>query len=233
LEPGIHQTTVAGLSAIVVVGNGYSPGAPTYLGFHLHGDGGDYDKFKSANNPVTRFIRQRGWVFVSLLSPNGWSWWQQQAGDHDQRLADAFEEMFARYNLCRGIVLGSSGSGGSEYWTSYFFPAKGDLYPAHVVVSCGGNSGHTSEARARIRELGQNAHVASRSSFYFVYGTEDRLVPGIERSIAAYGDAGFTVFVERLEGAGHCNRWADQGFPTQSEQIAAKWTELAAWLEIQ
>lgn len=224
LGPGIYDTTVAGLNAIVVVGDGYHPQQPAYLGFHIHGDGGDYDKFRKADNPVTKFVREHGWVLVSVQSPNGKSWWQNWIGDHNQKLANAFDEMFARYNLCRDIVFGSSGSGGSEYWTSYFFPEKGDVYPAHTVVSCGGSSA----ARQRIAELGKMPHVVARSTFYFVYGTEDYLVPSIERSIAAYTNAGFNVPVERLVGAGHCNKWRDQGFPTQSDQIVAKWAVMAS-----
>ena len=233
LAPGIYRTNVAGLDAIVVVGQGYSPNKATHLGFHIHGDGGDYDKFVKSGNPVTQFVNARGWILVSPLAPNGQSWWRDWIGDHNDKFAAVLDEMFAKYNVCRNRVFGSSGSGGSEFWTAYFFPEKGGQYPAHTVISCGGNDGHSSQANQQITNLGKNPTVVARSTFYYVYCTADNLLPTILQSIDKYRSAGFRVDVVALQGAGHCNKWEAQGFPTQSDQIVMRWTEIAARLGVQ
>jgi hypothetical protein len=227
LAPGRYLTTVAGLNAAVVVPPGYNPARPTYLGFFIHGDGAVYDGFVKASNPVTQFVTARNWILVSPLSPNGQSWWANRVGDHNLALARVFDEMFARYNVCRNVVFGATGSGGSEFWTSYFFPAKGGTYPAHTVVACGGNDGHDSLSRQQILTLGRNPNVVARSTFDFVYGTADRLVPGILQAIELYSRAGFDVPVEAIPQGGHCNKWKAEGRPTFHEQIRIHWGRMA------
>ena len=234
LSPGRYETTVAGLNATVVVGEGYDPQEPTYLGFFIHGDNGSWTKFQSASNPVTQFVNQRSWIFVAPQSPNGGaSWWTDWNGDHNKALGQVLDEMFAKYNVCRDVVFGSSGSGGSEFWTAYFFPEKGAGYPAHVVIGCGGNDGHDSTSRRQIIDLGQNPDVVAKSSFEYVYGTEDYLYDLIIESIELYTNAGFNVYTLELPGAGHCNEWPSQGLPTLSEQIATHWADRAAALGIE
>ena len=231
LAPGRYDTVIRGLQAIVVVGKEYHPDKPTYLTFHIHGDGGNYDKFDKNSNPVTKLVNERNWILVSPLAPNGFSWWQDQVGDHRQAFADVLEEMFRRYNVCRNIILGSTGSGGSEFWTRMFFPQKGGDYPSHTVISCGGNDANGND-REKIKVLGQNPDIVARSTFYFVYGTEDSLVPLIEDSIEMYSQAGFNVETEVIEGADHCNKWKDAGLMTQDEHIAEKWIRFAEALLI-
>lgn len=228
LAPGRHNTTVAGLNAVVVVGPKYKSSTPTYLAFLLHGDGGDYrTQFLKSSNEITQLVEARNWVFVIPQSPNGGdAWWTNMNGDHVAKFAKVLDAMFAKYNVCRNVVFGAGGSGGAEFWTSQFFPNKGGTYPAHTVVACGGNDGN-STARQKIKTLGQNSTVVSRSSFYYVYGTKDRLVPGILESISVYRNAGFRVYVDKLEGAGHCNVWKSQGFPGWYAQVATKWGILA------
>ncbi len=230
LAPGLYQTTVAGLNATVVVGNGYNSKTPTYLAFYAHGDNGNVDlaQFRSTSNDVVKFVTQRGWIFVAPQSPNGGeSWWTNWNGDHNAAFAKVLDAMFAKYNVCRNIVFGASGSGGSEFWTAYFFPEKGGTYPAHMVIGCGGNRGHDTTARQQIVTLGKNPTVVARSSFEYVYGTDDSLYPLIIRSIAAYTSAGFHVDTAELQGAGHCNQWLNEGLPRLSQQIATRWTRLA------
>ena len=125
-SPGRYLTTVAGLNAVVVVGQGYTPQTPTKLGFFLHGDGGIYTYFMDPSNATTQFIDQQGWVLVSLQAPNGYNWWDEDewVGDHNEAMVAALEEMFANYNICRDAVFGSGISGGSEFWSSRFFPSE-------------------------------------------------------------------------------------------------------------
>lgn len=222
--PGRYETTVGGLNATVVVGEGYHPGTPTYLGFFIHGDNGSWTKFQTSSNPVTQFVNQHNWIFVAPQSPNGGqSWWTSWSGDHNEAFAHVLDEMFAKYNVCRNVVFGSSGSGGSEFWTTYFFPEEGDRYPAHTVIGCGGDDGLGSAGDRKIIALGQDPNVVARSTFEYVYGTEDYLYNLIQQSIEIYTEAGFTVYVHEIPGAGHCNRWTDEGLPNLSERIAQYW----------
>jgi hypothetical protein len=233
LPPGRYETKVAGLNATVVVGKGYDPQTPTYLGFFVHGDNGSWTKFQSSSNPVTEFVNQQGWVFVAPQSPNGGeSWWENWNGDHNEALARVLDEMFAKYNVCRNILFGSTGSGGSVFWTGYFFPEKGGQYPTHIVIGCGGTYGHDSTSRQQIIALGQNPTVVTRSSFEYVYGTEDYLYNITVASIEFYTHAGFHVYPYKLQGAGHCNEWSGQGLPSLSEQTAIHWANRAAELGV-
>ena len=85
-----------------------------------------------------------------------------------------------------------------------------------------------------IIDLGQNLDVVARSTFEYVYGTEDTLYESglIQKSIAIYTQAGFNVYTTELEGAGHCNEWTDEGFPDTSTQIADHWEKRARALGI-
>jgi hypothetical protein len=233
LAPGRYRTTVAGLNATIVVGQGYDPQTPTYLAFFIHGDNGSWTKFLSASNPVTKFVNQRGWIFVAPQSPNeGEAWWTHWNGDHTEAFSRVLDKMFAKYNVCRDVVFGSSGSGGSTFWTAFFFPDKGAQYPAHTVIGCGGNPGRNRASRQRITALGQNPDAVRKSSFEYVYGTDDGLYDFIAGSIDLYTRAGFHIYVHELQGAGHCNEWPTQGFPDLSQQIANHWAERAAALGV-
>lgn len=203
-EPGIYETTVASLNAVVVVGDGYDPQQPTYLGFYLHGDEGAYWQFKYSTNRLTKFVRQQGLVFVAPQSPNnGDSWWSNWQGDHNEALGRVFDEMFAKYNLCRNQVLGSSLSGGSTFWVRNFFPNQGGEHPAYSTLLCGGVL-PSKEDRAKLTDLGQNPDIVQRSSFEFVYGSEDFLYANIQKASAFYQEAGFEVTKNELPGVGHC-----------------------------
>jgi hypothetical protein len=228
LKPGAYDTTVAGLKAIVVVGKDYNPKTPAHLVFYLHGDGGAYHLPQSIYNPVNQFINQQGWILVSPQAPNGWSWWANWKGDHPQALANVFNEMFARYNVCRHIVFGTTGSGGSEFWASQFFPNKGSQYPAHTIIACGGSAGNA----AKLADIAKNPNVVARSTFHYVYGTADNLYPGILKSIASYKNAGFKVFTKEIQNGGHCNVWPTQGLPTWPEWAVTYWKEIAERLDV-
>jgi hypothetical protein len=228
LQPGSHQTTVAGVKAIVVVGKGYTPKNPTYLGFYLHGDGAVYDGVQKSTSPINQFANRNGWIIVSPLAPNGQSWWENPKGDQKQAFANVLDKMFSQYNVCRHIVFGTTGSGGSEFWTRQFFPEKGGKYPAHTVIACGGNKGDSQ----KLSTLGKNSDVVARATFYYVYGTEDSLLSLILSSIKSYTSAGFDVRIKKLVGAGHCNKWRDQGLPTWPEWTVTYWTTMAKELGV-
>ena len=204
LAPGIHVTTVAGLKAVVVVGDGYDPQQPTHLAFYLHGDDGAYLQFQSPNHTLTKFVKEQGWIFVSPQSPNaGASWWSNWQGDHNEALAQAFEEMKTKYNVCRNVVFGSTLSGGSTFWARNFFPNKGGQHPAYTVMLCGGVLPGKDD-RPKVITLGQNPAIVTQSSFEFVYGTKDFLYNQIQQTIELYTGAGFEVSKEELLDQEHC-----------------------------
>jgi predicted esterase len=227
LVPGIYDITVANLPAVVVVGKGYDPQTPTYLGFFLHGDGGNYYRFKDPTNQVTKFITEQGWILVSPQSPNdGKRWWTEYwEEDHTQEMAAVLDEMFAQYNICRNQLFGSGVSGGSEFWANNFFPNKGAIYPAHVVLNCGGDVWIWSYQQL-LKTLGQQPNIVAKSSFTFVYGTEDYLYSTILRAIDTYTGSGFRVIVDETPGMGHCNSWFGGGYPTVEEKIVSHWTQM-------
>jgi len=229
LDPGNYSgLTVAGLNVALVVGDGYNPQTPTHLAFFLHGDGGIYDRFSSPTQPMTAFVNDHDWIFISPQAPNGQYWWKKWVGDHNQILADLFQEMFTNYNLCQNQLFGSGVSGGSEFWTSSFFPFKGDDYPAHMVLNCGGwRSPHW-----RVTELGQQPEVVAKSSFNYVYGTKDYLTPGIEIGINTYTTAGFKVYINLLDGAGHCDEWYINGLTTAPQHTVIEWERIATELGV-
>ncbi len=226
LAPGIHDTTIAGVRAIIVVGDGYNPNTPTYLGFHVHGDGGNIlNSFVKSSDPVTSFVNEQDWIFVAPEAPNEQNeWWKNYNGDHIQIFADVLDHMFENYNVCRDTVFGSSGSGGGVFWSGQFFVDRGGEYPAHTVLSCGAGGGSSSD-RQKVNALGENPDIVSRSSFFYYYGTLDISVPPstIENSMAMYQNAGFDVDGLELATGGHCNEWPGQGLPNQRERIAEKW----------
>ncbi|MDX1523469.1 MAG: LamG domain-containing protein, partial [Anaerolineae bacterium] len=180
LAPGSYVTTVAGLDAAVVVGDGYNPNTPTYLAYFLHGDGGNYDPYASTSNEINQYINEQDWIFVSPLAPNGQKWWDEWVGDHNVAFAQVLDEMFANYNVCRDIVFGSGGSGGAEFLTSYFFPALGATYPAHMVLTCGGGQDDgNSFTRQQVEAHSQMPAVVNNTTFDYVFGTEDYLYSSV------------------------------------------------------
>ncbi|MDM8528756.1 hypothetical protein QUF58_11190 [Anaerolineales bacterium HSG24] len=229
LAPGIYNdVTIAGLKAVIVVGEGYDPQQPTYLSFFLHGDGGNYYRFQDPTHSVTQLVNERGWILVSPQSPNnGERWWTEYwEANFNQNLVDLFDEIFANYNVCQNQLFGAGVSGGSEFWINYFFPHKGATYPAHMVLNCGGGVWIWSH-RQLITNLGKQPNIVAKSSFSFVYGTSDNLYPYIREAINIYQTAGFTVTVDETSGMGHCDSWYSQGYPTATDKIVEYWNSLA------
>ncbi len=229
LAAGHHNgLTVAGLNATVVVGPNYTPDRPTRLAFFLHGDGGIYDRFSNPNQPMRAFVEEHDWILVSPQAPNGLYWWTEWQVDHRDSFEAVLEAMFAEYNICRNQLFGSGVSGGSAFWASGFFPYRGGEYQAHMVLNCAG----WMQPYWRITQFGQDAEIVARSSFAYVYGSEDYLAPDIDIGVQTYQDAGFRVTVNRMEGAEHCHHWYENGEMTASEHTVFYWTQFAQELGI-
>ncbi|MBX2999213.1 MAG: hypothetical protein KF893_11935 [Caldilineaceae bacterium] len=209
---GAHITQVAGLQALVVVGNGYDPARPTFLSFYLHGDGGDYRAHEGG--PVREIVDQQGWIFVAPLAPSPYiireplpfpNRWNPDGILKSELLAAVFEEMFARYNLCRDLLLGSGASGGPVFWDQFFFPLKGDVYPAFFSYTCGGADPSGPWYRGQMLERVRSYDaLKARSRFHYRIGTEDFLFGPAQAGATAHANAGFDTIFEPLEGVGHC-----------------------------
>lgn len=224
LAPGTYSTTVAGLNSTVIVGQGYNPAETTYLSFYIHGNDGDIDRFKSSSNQVNKLVNKYGWIFVAPHSPQGNSWSSPWDESLNQAFADALDEMFARYNVCRRIVIGSTVSGGSIFWTRNFFPLRGTDYQAHTSILCGALK-VPKASRPLLTQLSQDPNIVANSTFDYIYGTNDYLEPDIQLSITEYTAAGFNVQELVIQNAGHCNEWLGNGLPNTSQRIADDWED--------
>ena len=232
LGPGTYITTVAGLNATVIVGKNYDPNKTTYLSFYLHGNDGSYTHFQSSNNQVNKFVNEHNWVFFAAQSPKGSSWSSNWDESVNEAFANALDEMFAKYNVCRGIVIGSAVSGGSIFWTGYFFPYRGGTHQAHVSLLCGALRGRK-DAPDKVNQLGQDPGIVARSTFDYIYGTEDYLYDNIQTSIGIYTNAGFNVDQLVIQGAGHCDQWFQVGLPNTSQRIVNDWADRIEELDLE
>lgn len=225
LAPGTYSTTVAGLNSTVIVGQGYNPAQTTYLSFYIHGNDGDIDRFKSSSNQVNKLVNKYGWIFVAPHSPQGNSWSSPWDESLNEAFADALDEMFAKYNVCRRIVIGSTVSGGSIFWTQRFFPLRGGDYQAHTSILCGALKIPKKWPPNLLTQLAQDPNVVANSTFDYIYGTGDYLLDGIQKSLAEYTAAGFKVEEFVIQGGGHCNEWSGQGLPNTNQRIADDWED--------
>ena len=218
LAPGTYDMTVAGLKAMVIVGTNYQPQNPTYLAFYLHGDEGGYNFHQNPFNQINKLVNQKGWIYVAPQSPplipgqTTHSSWASAPTPKADMLAAVLDEMFAKYNVCRDVILGSSASGGSAFYDDNFFPMKGDMYPAHMILACGSNVNapfdhHDIDEKLAI--FGQSSEIMARSRFQYSYGSEDFLFDNIQEGMALYTGAGLTVIKDELPGEGHCGSFVD------------------------
>jgi hypothetical protein len=204
--PGIYDTMIAGRPARVIVGDGYDPRTPTRLAFFLHPDGGGY----RIDDYVYLLAKRKGLILVSPQAPKSTDRWWQWYANPDQNIAflsNVFEEMFARYNLCRDMLVGGSMSGGSYFYDRYFLPHRGGKYLAKMILTCGGGalgSGSGDEDDLVMR-LAENPEIVARTELQYSYGSEDFLYNEIQQSINFLISSGFRVVNDEMPGVGHCH----------------------------
>lgn len=212
LSPGAHVTQVAGLEALVVVGSGYNPERPTFLSFYLHGDGGEDYRWHEGG-PVRQIVDEQGWIFVTPLAPSPFivrpslpypHRWNPDGYLKTEHLAAVFNEMFASYNLCQDVLLGSGASGGSVFWDQYFFPLKGDTYPAFFSFTCGGGGFHDAYRSDMQERINSYDSIKTRSRFHYRIGTTDFLYATTQASATARANTGYNTIFEPLDGVDHC-----------------------------
>ena len=222
LPVGTHDTTIAGQPATVIVGEGYDPQTPTYLGFYLHGDEGGYNFHAGQFSEINQFINSESWIYVAPQAPQynaAYPWYANGVGSDETLiennaalLRDVLDDTFAKYNVCRNILFGGSASGGSWFYDGYFFPNNGDQYPAFINIGCG-SSGINGDGNnvwiftgyyQKIQNLSQNTNILARSELKYTIGTNDFLYDNAVASANTYASLGFGVKTEYLAGVGHC-----------------------------
>ena len=224
LAPGTYSdTTIAGQPAVVIVSENYDPSEPTVLTFYLHGDGGGYTFYSQDGRPLNDLVRNNGWIFVSPQSftdagSGTTRWWGagvsgNAAGNagieaNAQLLEDVFEEMFAKYNLCRNVLMGHSASGGSWFYDGYFVPSRGDRYPAFMNIGCG-SSGIDSgwsffPFYDNLNSFKDDNGIQNRTQLHYTIGDQDFLFDEAEDAVPHYQGLGFDVTTDFLTDVTHC-----------------------------
>jgi len=232
LGPGEHGVSIGGRPALLYVGSGYDPARPAMLTFYLHGDGaGDQGYMSTARRQL---IDDNGWVYVSPRA-NGDVWWStgvsNAPGGNDgietnaRVLDDVLETLFADYNLCRNVLLGSSASGGSWFYDAYYLPTRGDVYPAYMNLGCGSSGIDDAWVLypfyADLLTFNTNPAILARIKLHYSIGTDDFLYDGALAASAHLDSLGFDVTTDFRDGVAHCAYDVD---PT----AVRWWTDLCA-----
>jgi pimeloyl-ACP methyl ester carboxylesterase len=185
---------------------------PLRLGLYLHGDGAAAYKSSSALEAMLPWTDTKHGLAVSLLAPNGCSWWQTPGHDCASSVDDpdvlaentpplvaAVEALKKAYDLYTDRIDYYAASGGSIFLAGEWIGLEGKAYPGVFALMCGGFVASPAwswdPADARLRD---------RLALYFTYGDQDFLLSDIEGSIAAFETKGFHVTEKIIPGAGHC-----------------------------
>jgi len=192
----------------LVVGAGGS--GPLRLGLYLHGDGAAAHTSNSALKAMINWADSKHGLGVSVLAPNGCSWWQSPAytctggsvPDDDAAnataLVAALEAITKAYDVRGDGVRYYGSSGGSIFLTEEWIPLQGAGYPGVFALMCGGVTPRTYAWDT------DNALLVVRNRLWFTYGDQDSLVPDINKSVAAFKSKSFVVTSKVIPNAGHC-----------------------------
>ena len=217
------DTTLFGQPVVIIVSENYDPSTPTLLAFYLHGDGGGYQFYSQDGRPLNNLIRDNGWIYVAPqateLNDGYYPWYStgvssNSAGNagieaNAQFFENVLEDMFAKYNICKNILLGHSASGGSWFYDAYFVPTRGDEYPAFMNLACG-SSGISSSWAAfpfydNLNNFKDDATIQNRTQMHYTIGDQDFLFDEAERAVPHYDGLGFDVTTDFMEDVTHCN----------------------------
>lgn len=177
------------------------------LAVFLHGDGAaDYTDNWGFSADILEWTRMRNTMVVGVLAPSFYEDGTVAFGaaqpEHADAVALTLEAFLAAYEpehadetLYWGV------SGGSWFFTSSFVARVGHRVPGVVVASCGGSGFSFGWAWDPMTDTTTRDAIP----FYFNYGTEDFLAPGIVDSIAEYQGLGFEVDSLVHRGAMHCD----------------------------
>ncbi|MFN8442594.1 MAG: Ig-like domain-containing protein [Caldilineaceae bacterium] len=211
------KTTFNNYPLLISVSRSYNPRVPGYLTIYLHGDEGGYD---NGFSPVT------GGVLIAPQSPKdeatGYYSWYALPEQNTDFLVALLQDVFAKYNLCRNIILGGSVSGGSVFYDRTFYPTQGASYPAFWSVNCGG--GLLPDAQLQLQALSQRSDIVARTEFSYTIGTNDFLFGFTSESADYRQSLGFAVGKNYLPNVDHCAYNTAQVIQTYFEKKAIELT---------
>jgi hypothetical protein len=183
---------------------------PLVLALYLHGDGAGAHKSGSALKTMAPWLDAAHGLGVSVLAPNGCSWWQtpahdcagsasdpDRAADNAKALSGALEALARAYDLRADKTYYYGSSGGSIFLTEQWLPLEGGRHPGVFALMCGG------EATARAFAW-DTSTTPRRSRFGFTYGDQDFLKKDIEGAVRALREKGLEVSEKVIPGAAHC-----------------------------
>jgi hypothetical protein len=224
---GVHEVTIGGRPAVILVGENYDPATPTYLAYYLHGDEGGYDWWTSPSSPIAQLINEKGWVYVAPLAPQTGDnfQWENNRESNLQLVEEVLEFMFSNFNVYREHVFGAGASGGSFFHDAFFYPTKGQQFPSYFALTCGASGMAEGGTNYSAVESASNDELfLSRSELHYAIGTEDFLFPPALISMETYSELGYSVSADILEGVGHCDFSLDT-------KIAEYWLRKATQLD--
>ena len=230
LSPGEYDVTIAGRDVLLIVGTGYDSSHPSILTFYLHGDGAADRTFLT--NDKRELVGDNGWIYVAPRAIND-SWASGGVGStatsnatiesNAQLLGDVFDAVFADYNVCRNVLLGSSASGGSWFYDGYFLSTRGDQYPAYMNIACGSSGIDSSWSGFHfvddLLSFTTDPAIQARTKLHYSIGTADFLYPRAQQAIPYLRSLGFDVTTDIRPGVSHCAFDLDQA-------SANWWTDL-------
>jgi hypothetical protein len=216
-EIGAYEATVAGIRMWI-----WTPpeevleSGPTQLFVYFHGDEA-HDFYRVADTArVRRAVLAQGLIYVSMLAPNGRSWWT--GGDTSSAVRSALDWLAARYDVLPSETIVHGVSGGATGLTSYLLPGGLDAYVSAALLACGGS------ARGNMRAWQPDGEVVSRLRVWMTYGDRDFLADPrgpygavIPAAIEALRARGIEPNVRVIPGATHCafdqSAWVLQTLP--------------------
>lgn len=186
--------------------------APVRLGLYVHGDGAGAHKSGSALGAMVAWSDAKPGLAVSVLAPNGCSWWQTPGhdcatnaeepdtrADNAKALLAVVEALLHAYDVRLDGFDYYGSSGGSIFLTDQWLPLHGGTYPGIFALMCGGRA----PGRDYTWDVG-DASLVARSPLFFTYGDQDFLAEEIEEGMASFDAKRFAVTKKVLPGVAHC-----------------------------
>jgi hypothetical protein len=148
---------------------------------------------------------------VSVLAPNGCSWWQTPTHDcgstvvdpdsnaeNAPRLDAALTELRTKIMLSADPIFVHSDSGGSIFVSYQFLPKLGDKYPGKYAVNCGG------VASPLPLEYIPSAALLGATRIVYTYGDQDFQANDAHAAFTFFTGKGFITRETILPGVPHC-----------------------------
>lgn len=196
-----------------IVGSSSSAQKSYRLGLYVHGDGAGAHKSGSALKSMLPWLDAHDGLGVSVLAPNGCSWWQTPTYDCTSTTANgpdlaaanaaalfaAVDALTKAYDIQLDRIYYYGSSGGSIFLTDEWIPLQAQTFPGVFALMCGGSK----PGRAFTWDVHAPA-VRATNPLFFTYGDQDFLASDIEKATSDFSANGFAVTKKVIPGAAHC-----------------------------